>query len=265
MVNQTVLITGASSGIGKAIAKHLANNGYQVLGTSRTPEKVTIPKLEILRMDVTEIESINSALEKAGNIDILIDNAGIGIAGAIEDSSEEDIKELFDVNLFGADRLCREVIPIMRKQENRSYIINIGSLAGEFALPFQAYYSASKFALKAYTLALRSELRPYNIIPVLIEPGDFNTPFTDNRKIAENAKNSVYSSRFIKALKAQIKAERKGADPVKIAGLVYKIINKANPNPIYYVGPSSFMARLKKWLPIPDRLIQKGIELVYNI
>lgn len=265
MVNQTVLITGASSGIGKAIAIHLANNSYRVFGTSRTPKNVAIPKLEILRMDVTETESIKSALDKAGNIDILINNAGIGIAGAIEDSSEEDIKEQFEVNLFGVDRLCREIIPIMRKQENRSYIINIGSLAGEFALPFQAYYSASKFALKAYTLALRSELRPYNIIPVLIETGNFNTPFTDNRKIAENAKNSVYSSRFIKALNAQIKAEQEGADPIKVAKLVYKITNKANPKPVYYVGPSSFMARLKKWLPIPDRIIQKGIELVYNI
>lgn len=87
MFNQTVLITGASSGIGKAIAKHLANKGYRVLGTSRTPEKVTIPKLEILRMDVTEIESIRSAIDKASNIDILINNAGIGTAGAIEDST----------------------------------------------------------------------------------------------------------------------------------------------------------------------------------
>ena len=265
MVNKTVLITGASSGIGKSIALYLANHDYKVFGTSRTPENVNISKLEILRMDVTEPESIKSTIDKLGKIDILINNAGIGIAGAVEDIPEQDIKKQFEVNFFGTDRLCREAIPKMRKQQNQSYIINIGSLAGEFALPFQAYYSASKFALKGYTLALRSELKPFNVIPVLIEPGDFKTAFTNNRKIIEGKNDSDYTTRLKKALKAQTKAENEGADPIKLAQLVYKIINKANPKPVYYVGPSSFMARLKKWLPLSDRLIQKGIKLTYNI
>lgn len=166
---KVVLVTGASSGIGRSCAKYLSKRGYTVFGTSRhfPPANLleTNGEFYTLRMDVTSEESVNEAVQailSRTEIDVLINNAGCALAGAIEDtSSEEALKEL-NTNFLGAHRVTRAVLPSMRKR-NSGYIVNISSLAGSIPLPFQAFYSVSKFALEALTEALRMEVKPFNL------------------------------------------------------------------------------------------------------
>ena len=187
-----VLVTGASSGFGRAIAAHLAARGYLVYGTSRSavmPEEATAPAERslvpiMIPMDVCVDASVDAAvthiLRRHGRIDVLVNNAGFGIAGAVEDTSADELRRQFDTNVFGVLRVCRAVLPHMRRQGG-GRIINVGSLAGLIALPFQGAYSASKFALEALSESLRMETKPYGISVSVIEPGDFRTSFTASR------------------------------------------------------------------------------------
>ncbi|MFH1454992.1 MAG: SDR family oxidoreductase [bacterium] len=253
-----VLITGASSGIGKACAEKLAEKGYYVIGTSRLEEKqvlnVGLGQLEIIQMDVDKVLSVKNAvnlvLEKAGKIDVVINNAGIVLAGSIEDTSSNEAKKQLETNFFGVHRVCREVIPIMRAQK-KGLIINISSLAGAIGLPFQGFYSASKFALEALSEALKLEVMLFGIKVVLIEPGDFQTPVTQHRRFAKKSLHhgSIYEGNFKKAIEIQENEERNGGNPQKIANLIVKILSKKNPRFRYKIGPSSFLVGMKKFLP----------------
>ena len=171
---RVVLITGASSGIGKACASHLAAQGFRVYATSRRPSSITAPNLTMLAADVNHDDSVEQTvaaiIEREGRIDVVINNAGMGIAGPLENTTTEHAKAQFEVNFFGALRVCRAVLPAMRSQQ-RGYIINIGSIGGILALPYQSMYSASKFALEGMSEALRMEIRSFGIRVVLIEPG----------------------------------------------------------------------------------------------
>jgi short-subunit dehydrogenase len=268
---RVVLITGASSGIGRACAEHLAKNGYYVFGTSRHQEKVKLFNtkkwqgvLRIIEMNVNRNESVKKGIvfvmQKAGRIDILINSAGFSLAGGIENTSMMEAKSQLETNFFGVHRVCRQVLPIMRKQGS-GYIINISSLAGLVGIPFQGFYSASKFALEGYTEGLRMEVKPFGIKVVLVEPGDFNTPFTLHRQITRNL--TVYGKSFDNSLRAAEESEKKGDSPEKIAYLIEKIINNDSPKLRYRIGPSSTIVGLKKFIPpsIVEYLVMKIFKL----
>lgn len=179
---KNVLITGTSSGFGKATANHLSNIGYNVVGTSRNPLK-TENNYKIVMLDLRDDESVQTAISEAtqimGSIDILINNAGYGLSGPIEETSIDEAKEQLEVNFWGMFRMTKAVLPDMRKQQ-KGLIINISSLAGLIGLPFQGFYSASKFAMEGFTEALRVEVKQFGIHVVNINPGDYHTSASQN-------------------------------------------------------------------------------------
>src|ERR1700759_1228852 len=193
---QVVLVTGASSGIGLACATYLAGRGYRVYGTSRRAGNSQGGSVAMLTADVTDDQSVEEAvaavLEREGRLDIVVNNAGMGIAGPVENTSIEEARRQLEVNFFGAFRVCRAVLPALRSQRS-GYIVNIGSIGGLIAIPYQAMYSASKFALEGLSEPLRMEVRPFGVKVVIIEPGDHKTAITENRRMAETS-GSAYST-----------------------------------------------------------------------
>ncbi len=250
---RVVLITGASSGIGQACAGHLADRGWQVFGTSRS-EAPDASGVTMVRMDVDDEASVNQCVaevsERAGRIDALVNNAGYSLTGSIEDTSIAEAKAQFETNFFGALRVCRAVLPIMRAQK-RGHIVNISSLAGVFGLPFGGHYSASKFALEGMSEALRYETRRFGIHVALVEPGDYRTAITTTRRVAAAAiTNDVYRERFAEVSRKQEHEEQNGATPEPIARLVERILNDPKPKLRYPIGkPSQTMVvPLRRWL-----------------
>jgi short-subunit dehydrogenase len=176
---RVVLITGASSGVGQSTARLLAHRGYKVFGTSRNPGgSAIIPAVEMLPLDVRADDSVQACVEavssRSGRLDVLINNAGQELAGAVEEVSAEECRAQFETNFFGVVRMVNAVLPLMRRQ-NRGHIINAGSLSGLSPIPFLGIYSATKFALEGYTEALRHEVKPFNIRVSLTEAGFLKT------------------------------------------------------------------------------------------
>ncbi len=216
-------------------------------------------------MDVTEIESIQTAvnqiIDKEGRIDVLINNAGFGIAGALEDTSIGKAKEQFDTNFFGTVRLIKSVLPIMHKQDS-GLIINISSIGGLIGLPYQSMYSASKFSIEGLTESLYKELHSTKINITMVEPGDFKTGFTEKR---ETSKNANQSEAFQNTLRIIENDENSGQNPIMIGKLLNKIINKINPRLRYTVGAfdqklASFLKRI-----LPNRLFDWIIMKHYKV
>ncbi len=269
--NKIVLITGASSGIGATCASFLSTQGYTVYGTSRHPDESgnQIRNWQLIPLDVRNDASvdhcINTILSQEGGLDAVINNAGFGIAGSVEETSLKEAKEQFEVNFFGILRIIRRVLPLMRKQGHGT-IINISSLGGLIGLPFQALYSASKFALEGLSEGLYKEVRSSGIHIVLIEPGDFKTAFTANRRTTiASEKNSPYGETFARALATMERDETQGCDPQQIAKLAHHILEASNPRLRYRVGAftQKLSVSLKALLPnrIFDWLIMKHYQL----
>jgi len=237
-MRKVIFITGVTSGIGKKCAEHLSLLGYKVYGTSRKPVFDPLP-YTVLQMDVRDVNSIKQAVQNVLNrekkIDVLLNNAGMGIGGPIEEYSDEEIKLQFDTNFFGTLHTCRAIIPSMR-ENGGGIIINISSLGGLMGLPFQGMYSATKFAIEGFSEALRMELKSFKIKVVLINPGDFHTHFTENRIIFKNDENSRYKEQFAKTIRIIETDENRGSDPIKIAKKVSKIIQSKSPKVRYLVG-----------------------------
>lgn len=230
---QVILITGASSGFGKVTAQTLAGKGYVVYGTSRRIANGNIGQIRMLIADVTDENSVRSAvnriMDEQGHIDVLINNAGMGIGGALEMATDEEISSQMDTNFMGMVRMCRAVLPIMRKQR-QGKIINISSIAGRIAVPYQGFYSASKFAIEGYSEALSMEVYPFGIKVCVVEPGDFNTGFTASRNISPATLACPdYGKRFKRTLKIIEEAETNGCPPSKLAAAICKLIEKKNP------------------------------------
>ena len=234
-----VLLTGASSGIGQATARLLSKEGFHVYGTSRKKELPPLLLgesggfLKMIHTDITNeesvIEAVGLVIEAEGRIDIVVNCAGAGIAGSIEDTSIQEAMEQFDTNFFGVMRICRNVLPYMRKQ-GKGLIINIGSVAEFIPIPYQAMYSASKYALESYTQALRMEVAPFGIRASIVAPGDTKTNFTASRRYnAQAVTNPVYREHFKRALYSMVASELKGKDPATVAQVVRKIIYKEKP------------------------------------
>lgn len=268
-MKKVILITGISSGFGKHTAKFLADNGHIVYGTVRK-ETLTDSKVHQLRMDLTDIESIKKAvsevLEKEGKIDVLINNAGMHSGGPIETSYIENIKLQMDTNFLGMAYMTREVLPIMRKQGGGT-VINLSSIGGLMGLPFQAFYSAGKFAIEGFTEALRMEVKQFNIKVVLINPGDFHTNNSMNRRncLAPTGTNDPYQEQFIKTLAIIEKDEANGWKPEVLARKIVKIVECKNPRQRYIIA--SFEQKLAVALKyiLPEKLFRMILEDHYKV
>ncbi len=231
-----VLVTGASSGIGKAIAQRLSQKGYKVYGTSRKPCNQELGNgglIKMLQMDVLSEESVKEAIEKIieaeGELGIVINNAGMGIAGSVEDTSYKEALLQFDTNFFGAHTVIRQVLPYMR-QRGRGLIINMSSVGAVFPIPYQAMYVASKAALEGMSGCLRNELKPFGIKVSIVEPGDTKTGFTKNRVFVKPADdNSAYAEYCKRSVRVMERDENSGPEPVVVAKAVEKIIKRKNP------------------------------------
>lgn len=251
-MQQVVFITGVSSGFGKRIAAMLSIQGYIVYGTSRkdieSDQTVTVLKADV--MDSASIKlAVEKVIKKEGHIDVLINNAGMGISGAIEDFSAKEIELQMGTNFMGVVNTIQAVLPSMRRHR-KGMIINTSSIGGLMGLPLQGFYSASKFAVEGLSQALRMELRPFNIKVVVIEPGDFSTNFTANRKFVSNV-NDAYKELFTTTLAIIEKDEKGGLPPDFLARKVCKIIAKDNPCHRYIISTleQKFAVLLKTILP----------------
>ncbi|MBW6497029.1 MAG: SDR family oxidoreductase [Bacteroidales bacterium] len=237
-MRKVVLITGVSSGFGYAIAQLLSKQGHLVYGTNRK-EHLEQDGINILKLDVTRPEEIENAvrtiISREGRIDVLINNAGFGIAGALEDFSEEEALLEINTNLLGVYRCCKYVIPHMRKQ-GFGTIITIGSIAGLMGIPFQGFYAASKFGVEGFMQSLRYEVQPFGVKVVMVNPGDFNTGFTANRKMVRATATSDYQQPFRTTLNVIEKDESGGLKPHVLAKKVAEIVASKNPRHRYIVA-----------------------------
>jgi NAD(P)-dependent dehydrogenase (short-subunit alcohol dehydrogenase family) len=274
--SRVVLITGASSGIGKACAEFLHARGHRVYGTSRRaawPDGVANAppapgELVLLPLDVTSDESVARAvafvLQREGRLDVVVNNAGFGVAGAVEDTSLEEAHEQFETNFFGTVRVCRAALPAMRRQGG-GCIVNVSSIAGRIGIPFQALYSASKFAVEGYTEALRMEAAPHGVRVTLVEPGDFRTGFTGNRRLVRGPATAAYRDRQARALAVMEHDETHGATPESVARLVDRIVRLRSPRLRYAVGPFSETVALALKRVSPARLFERGVAAYYKV
>jgi len=262
-----VLITGVSSGIGQATARLLAQRSFTVFGTSRNPTSVeTISGVELLPLDVCSDEAVEACLKtlfkKTGRLDILINNAGYVLRGAIEEPTLEESKAQFETNLFGVIRMVKGVLPIMRRQGN-GQIINISSMAGLVASPFVGYYSSSKFALEGYTEALRHEAKPFNVQVSLVELGFIKTNVWDNSKVAVN-RISDYDPWRQRALEVRHQFEEKALEPAVVAEVILRIIESKSPRLRYTVGSDvARLSRLRRFLP--EAMFEKGMRRTLHL
>jgi len=262
---KVVLVTGASSGIGKACADHLHATGFRVFGTQRRPpSEPSAPDAQplVIAMNVDDDDSVTRAVaevaERAGRIDAVINNAGNAVMGAVEDTSIEEAKAQLETNFFGVLRVCRAVLPLMRKQGG-GHIVNISSLAAVIGLPFSGLYSASKFALEGMSESLRWETRRFGIRVVLVEPGDFRTQLPNARRTVRAAdREDTYRAAFAKFKAQQDKDESAAPTPEPVAELVERILRDPDPRLRYSVG------KLDQRIVIPAKRIlpQRAFEWV---
>ncbi|WP_346349928.1 oxidoreductase [Lactococcus petauri] len=243
---KVILITGATSGIGFETAKFLTKQGHIVYGAGRQEEKLKRLKaagIKPINLDVTSEEStkiaVESILKKEGKIDILINNAGYGSYGAIEDVSLQEAQKQFDVNLFGVARLTQLVLPHMRKQMS-GRIINISSMGGRITTYFGAWYHATKYALEAFSDALRMEVKEFGIDVSIIEPGGVKTPwgFIAADYLSSSAKGGAYEVAALKAAEG-MKKQYSGnmmSNPLVISKAISKAVNSKKPRTHYLIG-----------------------------
>ncbi len=238
-MSKVVLITGGSSGIGKAIGEYLLSKKYIVYGTSRNPSRYQNSSFPLLQLDVTQPETIQAVVStivlQSERIDVLINNAGVGITGPIEETPEVEIKKAFDTNYYGPIRLMKAVLPYMRKQNN-GLIINITSIAGYMGLPYRGIYSATKSALAITTEAFRMETRQFGIKMTNIAPGDFATNIASGRYHSPILDDSPYKELYGSTLQMMNEHVDKGQNPIAMAKKVHQVIETKNPKVHYKVG-----------------------------
>lgn len=265
-MKKVALITGASSGIGKSVAEYLFDHGYIVYGAARRADKMADLQtrgIKILTMDVTDENSSRSGVDKImaaeGRIDVLINNAGFGSYGAIEDVSIEDARYQLEVNVLGAARLIKLVLPAMRAQ-HAGKIVNISSIGGKLATPFGGWYHASKFALEGLSDSLRNEVRPFGIDVIVIEPGGIKSEWSG---IAQESLLRVSGNTAYKEIAKPVADAFNGIDekvpgPILISKLIYKAITVNKPLARYSAGymakPALFMRKI-----LSDNMFDKMI------
>jgi short-subunit dehydrogenase len=266
-----VLVTGASSGIGKKMATYMAEQGYYVYAAARSMEKLQTMKsrnIEPLHLDVTDINSINNAVKQIektkGGLDILINNAGYGIYGTIEGVSQEQIQKAFDVNVFGLGQMTKAVLPLMREQQS-GLIINVSSYVGKVSVPILGWYSATKHAVEGMTDALRMEVKPFGIKVALIEPGLVATGFEEVAMATLKKSNDpdVYHpmrDAFAKYVRNEYK---KAPGPEVVIKELKKVLKTNNPRARYLAGKDSRLFIKMKGL-LSDKMFDKIILGYYK-
>jgi len=267
-MQKVVLITGGSSGIGKSIGEFLCQKDFIVYGTSRNPEKYSSSNFPILKLDVKQVETIKVVLDtiitKESRLDVLINNAGAGITGAIEEIPDTEIKANFETNFFGPINFIKAVLPQMRLQRS-GLIINITSIAGYMGLPYRGIYSASKGALELLTESFRMELKDFNIKMTNIAPGDFATNIAAGRYHSPLKDDSPYKKPYGDTLGLMNSHVDSGSDPQLMAQAVLKVINTKNPKVHYKVGAfmQKFSIILKRILPdtVYERILVNHYKL----
>ena len=264
MNGKIALVTGASSGIGLVTAKALVNAGYRVFGTSRKP--VTSSQgLTMLVCDVTDEASVRTLVEEimkqAGRIDLVVNNAGIGLVGGAEESSIAQAQRLFDVNVFGVARVVNAVLPIMRKQKS-GRIVNMSSILGLIPSPFNAFYAATKHAVEGYSESLDHEVRVFGIRVVLVEPGATHTAFEENLSLADHPL-PAYATERVRSENLMRKWVEAGDPPQVVADMVVKAATAKSPKLRYSAGKQSSQVRaLRRFMPerLVDGILRKVNE-----
>ena len=264
--NKTTLVTGASSGIGREIAQLLAERGARVFGTARDPQTADpIRGVEFVRLDVTDDASVTEAMQnivsKAGPIHYVVNNAGYGLMGALEETSLEEARQQFETNFFGVLRVTTAVLPGMRAG-GYGRIVNISSVVGFMPSPFMGMYSASKHAFEGYTESLDHEVRGFGVRAILIEPA-----FTKSN-ISHSGKDAQIILKDYAAQRKQIKrlveeGIQQGDDPLIVAEAVYQALTAKSPRLRYPVGQGVTLSRLRGFVParIFDKIFRKQFQL----
>lgn len=267
-MSKVVLITGGSSGIGKSIGEFLHHKGFIVYGTSRNPERVENSVFPLVALDVRDTATIHDAVAKVititGRLDVVINNAGVGITGPLEEIPTAEIKNNFETNFFGPIEVMKAVLPQMRQQKF-GLIINVTSIAAYMGLPYRSVYSASKGALELITEALRMEVKDFGIHITNVAPGDFATNIASGRFHAPLIEGSAYEIPYGNTLKMMDEHVDSGSNPNDMAVAVYNIIQTENPKIHYKVGVfmQKFSIVLKRLLP--DKIYEKMLMNHYKL
>ena len=267
-MSKVVLITGASSGLGKATASHLADLGYVVYGTCRNPNQYeTPPNYKLISLDLNKPTSIQSAVEELlgeeGRIDVLINNAGSGIIGPMEELEIDALRANFETNCYGPLLLMQKVLPVMRKQKG-GFVVSITSIGCAMGLPFRGAYSASKGALSLLTESFRMEVKPFGIKMCTVAPGDFVSDIASRRYYAPQKEQSPYEAIYKRNLATIDAHVSSGIQPEVIAHKIARILPQKNPKVHYRVGAplQKFSVVLKGILP--SRLFEKLLLLFFK-
>lgn len=264
MTNQKVaVVTGSSSGIGYETALALARNGFRTYATMRNlakgkpiseiAKKENLP-LHLVKLDVTDDKSVADAIRTvksdAGRIDVLVNNAGYGVMGPLEDLSMSEIKAQYETNVFGLIRVTQAVLPVMRKQKSGT-VVNISSVGGKMALPFSSPYIGTKFAVEGLSESIAYDLGPFGIKVVIIEPGAIKTNFDSGMVVAQKSRNSssLYYNTMQKFEQSLRSIVEKGSPPSKVAKVILDAVNAQNPDLRYTVGDdAAFLVQKRKEL-----------------
>ncbi len=264
-MNKVILITGASSGIGKETAKLFQTKNWKVAATMRVPEKATdlqrVADIECLRLDVTDVDSIKSAihetLEKFGRIDAIVNNAGYGLVGAFEASTEEQIEKQFQTNVFGVMRVCREILPYFREQK-RGIIINVASVGGRITFPLYSLYHATKWAVEGFSESLQYEVEQFGIRIKIIEPGPIKTDFYDrSMDLTRKEGLTAYDSFIEKAMPNMQKAGEDAPEGSIVAQTIYKAATDGTKIMRYGVNTKGILTARKL---LPDSLFFRIVK-----
>jgi len=263
-MNRTVIVSGASSGIGYAIATALHNNGYQVVGVSRSfPKQPYLFKYVLA--DITKEADIialsNHLSDEYSHIYALINCAGMGISGAVEHTQIEEVKKMFDVNVFGMFLMTKAIVPLLRGVKHAK-IINISSVAGDLSIPFQTFYSMTKASVNAFSSALALELKPFDISVCSVLPGDTQTNFTQNREKPTVLTDELYQDRIKRSIERMEKDEANGKNPKTVAKVVSRLLKRKRMPAKVTVG---FLYKLFVFLNriLPNRLVQSILYKMY--
>jgi len=260
----TIIITGASAGIGFALAEFFGKKGHQVFGLSRKPANSDLFKT--ILTDITDNQQVQAAvskiLETEKHIDVLINNAGMGMVGAVEDSTQDEILRLFNLNLVGSVQMMTAVLPTMRKY-NAGKIINISSIGSEMGLPFRGFYSASKSALDKVTEAIRYEVAPWNIEVCTLHLGDIKTKIAENR--VKTKVSDPYQKTFSKVYELMNAHVEDGTEPAEVAIYIEKLLTKKSWKAHYYFGKFGQKIGVPlKWV-LPQNVYEKLMKKYNNL
>lgn len=264
--NKTALVTGASSGIGREIAQLLAQRGARVFGTARNPKSTqAAPGVELVRMDVTDDASVSLAIQEivqtAGPIEVLVNNAGYGLTGALEETSVQEARDQFETNFFGVLRVTNAVLPGMRKA-GYGRIVNISSVVGFLPAPFMGMYTASKHALEGYTETLDHEVRQFGVRALLVQPSYTKSNINQNEKAAQ-AHLEAYAVHRQRMHEIVANGVKHGDEPRLVAETVWRAVTAGSPRLRYPVGKGVLLSRLRRFAPVAlfDRAIRKESAL----